>query len=625
MLHGRRSHLLLGCISLALLSGCGSSSDSSSLGTAAVTSGRTTGTAGGSSGTVGFTGSSSPSSTDNLVVATPSTGAISVVIGASQTVSITFASSDGMPMSGFGISGSLGPLPAGWSGPNSFSCGAVSTGSGCVLNLAYAPAAVDSGMLTVNFVVIDASALPRTDGSLTIGYAATTHNNIIAAASPSGQIDAVVGQGSSSVNVNFTTDDGNAATDLALTTGLASLPPGWTSTSSNFSCTIVSTGSGCQLALAYTPVSGAGGTLTLNYVYTDDSGAAKTGMLNIPYFSAANSDVIATASPTGQVIAVQKTGSQAVPVTFTTDDGKPATSLFVASDLTALPAGWSSASTRFSCGSVGTGNGCQLDLSYAPTALAGGTLTLQYGYTDGAGAAKTGLLNVAYTATTNDNVVGTASPAGQINAVVGSGTQAVAVTFTTDDGRPATALQLTSNLAALPAGWSSAAGSFECSGLDIDNPCQLALTYAPTAADSGTLPLRYSYKNNAGQSKTGTVNIAYRATTDDNVVGTPNPSPLGVRTGGSTNVAVTFTTDDGNPASGLVVNSALDSLPAGWSSASNTFNCATVSTGTACILSLSYAPTVAAAGTLTLGFSYANDSGFSRTGNVSIPYNAMTP
>jgi hypothetical protein len=152
--------------------------------------------------------------------------------------------------------------------------------------------------------------------------------------------------------------------------------------------------------------------------------------------------------------------------------------------------------------------------------------------------------------------------------------------------------------------------------------CQLALTYAPTAADSGTLSLGYSYKNNAGQSKTGTVNIAYRATTNDNVVGTPNPSTLGVRTGGSTNVTVTFTTDDGNPASGLALTSALGSLPAGWSSVSNSFNCATVSTGSGCMLPLSYTPTVAAAGTLTLGYSYANDAGFSRTGNVSIAYNA---
>ena len=54
------------------------------------------------------------------------------------------------------------------------------------------------------------------------------------------------------------------------------------------------------------------------------------------------------------------------------------------------------------------------------------------------------MLNIDYAATTNDNVVGTASPAGQVNAIVGSGTLPVTVTFTTDDGRAATGLTLTS-------------------------------------------------------------------------------------------------------------------------------------------------------------------------------------
>ncbi len=118
-----------------------------------------------------------------------------------------------------------------------------------------------------------------------------------------------------------------------------------------------------------------------------------------------------------------------------------------------LPPGWHSTSTGFSCGSAGTGNGCQLPLSYAPTALASGTLALNYAYDDSAGAARSGVLNIPYVATTNDNVVGTPSPSGQVNAVVGLGTQPVTVTFTSDDGRPATALQITGGLAALPAGW----------------------------------------------------------------------------------------------------------------------------------------------------------------------------
>jgi hypothetical protein len=516
----RHSHrlLLLGCLALGLLSGCGSSSYSSSLGTTAVaTGGPTSGTV--SPSTPGFNGPSIISGTHDLVVATASSAAVAVVVGASQTVSVAFASSDGLPMSGFSISGAAGGLPPGWSGPAGFTCAVVATGSGCVLNLQYAPAAVDSGALTVDYVVVDDSGLARTNGSITIAYVATLHNNVVAAASPAGEIDAVIGAGASPVSVNFITDDGNAATNFAVTTDLASLPAGWTSTSPSVACPIVSTGSGCQLALTYAPTAAGSGTLTLTYSYSDDSGANKTGTLNIPYRATSANNVIATASPTGEVIAVQKTGGQAVTITFTTDDGKPASQFQVTSGLTNLPPGWSSTSQSFTCHSVSTGNGCQLPLTYAPTALASGTLTLHCAYTDGSGMATTGLVNLTYTATTNDNVVGTASPAGQINAVVGLGTQAVAVTFTTDDGRPATALQLTSDLTRLPAGWSSAASSFACSGINADTVCTLPLTYAPTAAGSGTLSLSYSSINNAGESKTGTLNIAYRATTNDNVIG----------------------------------------------------------------------------------------------------------
>jgi hypothetical protein len=358
----------------------------------------------------------------------------------------------------------------------------------------------------------------------------------------------------------------------------------------------------------------------LNYTYIDDYGAPEAGTLSIPYAPTTANNVVATAAPPGQIIAVQKGGGQAVPVSFTTDDGKPATHLLVTSNLGALPAGWGAASTHFSCGSVSTGNGCQLPLTFAPSALGTGTLTLNYTYTDGAGTAKTGLLNILYAATTNDNVVGTASPAGQVNAIVGSGTHPTTVTFTTDDGRAATALQLTSDLGALPAGWTSTAGTFGCSGIDAATVCALPLTYAPPAAGSGSLALGYSYRNNAGEAKTGTVNIAYRATTDDNIVAAPSPNSLAVSAGSNTSVTVTFTTDDGNAASALSITTALDSLPAGWSAASTSFACSAVSVGTGCLLSLLYAPTIADSGALSLQYSYLNDSGLPKSGTVLVPY-----
>jgi hypothetical protein len=42
--------------------------------------------------------------------------------------------------------------------------------------------------------------------------------------------------------------------------------------------------------------------------------------------------------------------------------------------------------------------------------------------------------------------------------------------------------------------------------------CQLSLSYAPTAADSGALTLDYTYTNNSGLAKTGTLTIGYSAT-----------------------------------------------------------------------------------------------------------------
>jgi hypothetical protein len=633
---GHRS-LILSVLTLLLTSGCdftspwGTSTTGSDYGANSVvgnTGGTGTGMGGGSTVKPGVGGESGISGSNNFVVESTSVeGVVSVVTGASQTVSITFTSNDGLAITGFGVSGTLGTLPAGWSGPGTFTCALVSAGSGCVLNLTYSPTALDSGTLTVNYIYVDNANIPKAPGgSFTISYAAIAQNNVIAQATPTGQINAIVGRGNQSVSVNFITDDGNAATNLALTTDLTALPAGWSTTATALSCAIVSSGNGCQLALTYAPTSAARGTLTLNYSYTDDSGAPRTAALNIPYSTTSSNNVIAAASPAGEVEAIEKTGGQAVAVTFTTDDGGGATNLALASNLAALPPGWTSASKTFSCAGLGTGNGCQLRLTYAPTALATGTLILNYTYDNDAGTAESGSLNVAYKATTNDNVVGTAAPSGQINAVVGMGTQAVSVTFTTDDARPATALQLTSSLTTLPAGWSTTATALACTEVTTGNGCQIDLTYAPLAAGVGTLALNYSYINNDGVLKTGTVNVPYRATTNDNVAGTPSPTGQinAVAASGSQVVTVTFTTDDGNPASGLSVTSGLASLPAGWSSSAGSFACSTLSNGNSCQLTLMYAPAAADAGTLALNYAYLNDAGIAKTGSVNVPYLATT-
>jgi hypothetical protein len=620
MLLGHR-WLLLGVLSLPILTACGSSSHGSESGTISPEgTGPTMPTAPVTPPKAGPVGGG-VSGTDNNVSATASVGSLSAAVGSSQTISVTFTSADGLPISGFSVYGSLGSLPAGWSAPSSLTCANVGPGSGCVLTLSYAPTAIETGTLTLDCVYVDNAGLPRTPGPcLSLGYAATATNNVFASLSPSGEVDAAIGGSKQSVTVTFTTDDGNAATALSVS-ALGALPAGWSSiAAAGLSCAVVSTGSGCQLPLTFSPTAVSNGTLTLNYNYLDGSGAARSGALNVAYATTTNGTVATSVSPSGEVNASMTGGTRSVAVTFTTDDGKTATGLGVLTDLTKLPPGWSSAAGTFSCASISTGNGCQLQLKYAPTALTAGTVSLRYEYNDASGTPNFGVLNIPYAATTNDNVAGTAVPTGQITAMLASPSQPISVTFTTDDGRLATALQVTSNLTALPAGWSASSGVFNCSAVTTGTTCQLLLAYAPTGVDNGTLNLGYTYVNNAGQSKSGTVGIPYQTTTNDNIVGTANPTTLAAVTGSSNVVTVTFTTDDGNFASGLSAD--LSALPLGWTAPASSFACASVSVGATCQVSLTYAPTAAASGTLAFGFSYVNSAGTAKTGTVSIPYTA---
>ncbi|MDP9065473.1 MAG: hypothetical protein M3O06_06395, partial [Pseudomonadota bacterium] len=440
------------------------------------------------------------------IVATPSpAGQIAVVTGGTSTVGITFTTDDGRTATNLSITAGLGTLPVGWSGPATFTCASVSTGSGCLLNLTYSPSTIANGTLSLNYAYKNNAGAART-GSVSIAYAATSQNSVIATPTPAGQIVAALG-GSQTVKVDFITDDSNPASSLAVTpANLTSLPAGWTGPSS-FSCATLSTGNGCELSLTYAPAQTGSGTVTLNFGYTNNSGVAKTGTVNISYTATADNTVIGTPSPSGTINVVIGQGSRSVTVTFNSNDGNPASNLGVTSGLGTLPSGWSGPST-FTCASVNTGNACQLSLTYNPSSAGGGTLQLNYGYNANSGTAKSGAVMIPYTATTHNNLVATPSPSASISAVVNSGSVPVTLTFTTDDGNPATAIAITSGLSTLPAGWSGPA-TFSCASASTGTGCQLALTYAPTVNGSGTLALGYSYSDDAGTSKTGTVNIAY--------------------------------------------------------------------------------------------------------------------
>lgn len=562
-----------------------------------------------------------PSGPAETVTASPSiSGTVQAVSGGSTSVSIPFNASGSGALKDLTITSGLSSLPSGWSGPATFDCATVTNDNGCVLDLSFSPTGYTSGTVGLSYSYLGAGGSMQT-GSVSIPYKSTTHNNVAATASVSGQVDATVSQGAQSVIVTFDTDDGNPASSLTLTSSLTALPPGWSSPDSSFTCTTVSTGNGCQLPLSFQPTTAGSGTLALSFSYVDDSGTAKAASLSIPFAATTNDSAVASTSPSGQIVAVAPSGAQNVAITFTTDDGNPASGLSVTSSLSSLPSGWSASAQSFSCSTLSTGNGCQLTLLYAPASAGSGMLQLTYAYTNDAGKAKTGTVSIPYAATIHDDVTATVSPTGQITAIAPTGQQAVQVTFDTDDGNTATALSLTTALTSLPSGWSSTSSSFSCSTVSTGDSCQLPLTFAPSTAGAGTLSLDYQYSDNAGTPKTGTVTISYAGTAHNNITAAVSPgTTISASEFISTPVVVTFTSDDGNLITGFSITSGLSSLPTDWSGRSSSLSCATVSTGTGCQLDLTFDPQAIDTGTLSLSYAYTDNAGSPQTGSVSINY-----
>jgi len=248
--------------------------------------------------------------------------------------------------------------------------------------------------LTLDYVYVDNSMEPVTTGSMTLTYQATSNDNVLATLAPIGQINATVNAGSQTVTATFTTDDGNPASAFSVSSDAAALPPGWTAPAQS-SCATVSAGTPCQLAWVYKPTAPGNGTITIDYAFNDDSGTPKTASFNIPYAATANDNVWGMVSPAASPITATTGNSQAVMVTFTTDDGFQASNLSM--ELSPLPAGWSSTASQFTCATISTGNGCQLTLNYTPTAPEPtGTLQLTYSYLDNAGTPKNGAVDIVY-------------------------------------------------------------------------------------------------------------------------------------------------------------------------------------------------------------------------------------
>jgi hypothetical protein len=128
----------------------------------------------------------------------------------------------------------------------------------------------------------------------------TTPNTVVATVDPSGTVTSFL-RTSQTVNITFTSNDGNPVTGLALTTDLTTLPAGWSMSSSTLPCESVSSGAVCKLTLSYTPpVATTTQTLSLGFSYVDDTSAPQTGIASIPY------------APTAHDLYVVNNGNQSV-------------------------------------------------------------------------------------------------------------------------------------------------------------------------------------------------------------------------------------------------------------------------------------------------------------------------
>ena len=182
-------------------------------------------------------------------------------------------------------------------------------------------------------------------------------------------------------------------------------------------------------------------------------------------------------------------------------------------------------SDEFSCPTLNTSNSCVLHLTYSPTSLThSGKLAIKYSYTTDSGSvsssvaksltsssSQSGSLSLNYAATTSNNVNASIAPTAPIQELIGL-SQSVAITFSPDNSKDATNLQITSglnNLSVTNPGWDGPS-QFSCA--NFKQNCVLTLNYTPTiVSQSGTVNLSYTYINSSGSTSNATVAIPYQS------------------------------------------------------------------------------------------------------------------
>jgi hypothetical protein len=315
--------------------------------------------------------------------------------------------------------------------------------------------------------------------------------------------------------------------------------------------------------------------------------------------------------------------SRQLTLSFRTSDGGSASDLALALPTGGLPAGWRISGNRRDCALVDSGDICQVALTYAPTAAEqSSVVTFPYTYRNNKGEAATGSVTITYGALPVNAATATLLPDGPVRGIVGKA-NGVTLNFGTNDGSPATDLHVDGSSLFLSAGWTSASTKLDCANFGAGSPCQLALSYTPTAAvPASVLAISYRYKDSSGKQQTATANIDYSAV-GPNTVGA-SLSPAGVvraRAGTTQQVKLTFATSDISPASGLHLLTDVSKLPPEWTVKASTLPCTAVDRNGACVLTLVYAPGPdQPAGKLVVDYAYTDAVGRQLTGKATVSY-----
>ena len=107
-------------------------------------------------------------------------------------------------------------------------------------------------------------------------------NTVAASVTPTGTVSVYLNK-SQSISITFGTSDGRSASALSVSSGLSSLPTGWTGPGNGFECPVVGVGATCTLALQYLPTTPVTGTFVLGFSYRANNGAPKQGSVTVDY------------------------------------------------------------------------------------------------------------------------------------------------------------------------------------------------------------------------------------------------------------------------------------------------------------------------------------------------------